>query len=83
MRKETRTLATTVGMIGAAVAGGCSGTDTNPFPADASAEANPADALDELFQDGSPEDIAQELEAMVDGPEQDGGPVPMYKGVTV
>ena len=43
------------------------------------------DALDDVFQDGSPEDVARTLEAMVDAGDaqlDDSPPTPIYKGVT-
>lgn len=47
-----------------------SGPTPPPEPAqDASAGGQTTDALDELFRDGSPEDIAAALEAMVSAPE--------------
>lgn len=73
-------------VIGAALVAGCTGTDKPAQePPDAGGDASnevSSDALDELFQDGSPEDIAAELEAMVDAGEEDAGPTPIYKGVS-
>lgn len=85
MDTQSRLIPTCV--IGAVLVAGCSGTDdpvaTSEASGDAGANEAATDSLDELFQDGSPEDIAAELEAMVEGGDEEGGPVPLYKGVTV
>ena len=80
--------AKTVGVaaaVGAALApGGCS-SETDPEPTAEDAGTG-SDALSDVFQEGSPEDVAQQLEAMVDaGPDGSGGyggMAPAYKGVT-
>jgi hypothetical protein len=74
-----------------------SGPTPPPDPVqDASAGGQAADALEELFRDGSPEDIAAKLEAMVSAPEAGPdatarpkpkpevpvAPRPVYKGVS-
>jgi len=82
-------LARSVGVaaaVGAAISPGCS-SDAGPEPpAQQDAGAGGSDALSDVFQDGSPEDIAQQLEAMVDaGPDGaggSGGAAPAYRGVT-
>lgn len=71
--------------IGAAsLACGCnSESEPEPTPADASTASDGSqDALSELFQDGSPEDVASELEQMIDAGE-DAPPeaTPIYRGV--
>ena len=74
--------------MGAAMTTGC-GSDSNPEPpaqADSGAGGGQADALSELFETGSPEDVAQQIEAMVeasdDGSGGAAGSAPLYEGIT-
>jgi hypothetical protein len=73
--------------VGAALTGGCSSSDSGP-ESQTSSDAGGAggagnDALSETFDSGTPEDVAQELEAMVDaGSGGYAGWAPSYKGVT-
>lgn len=90
LRSDRRpALAKSVGVaaaFGAALAPGCSSSDSSPEPQTQEDAATGNDALSDVFQDGSPEDVAQQLEAMVDaGPDGSGGSggmAPAYKGVT-
>lgn len=67
--------------MGAALTMGCS-SDSSPGPQAQSDAATGDDALSDVFQDGSPEDIAQQLEAMVDGGNPTPDAAPLYKGVS-
>lgn len=83
-------LAANVGVavtIGAAsIACGC-GSESEPEPGrpDASTASDASqDALSELFQDGSPEDVASELEQMIDaGEDVPFEATPIYRGVNI
>lgn len=77
--------------IGAAsLACGCSSeSEPEPTPADAATASDGSqDALSELFQDGTPEDVASELEQMIDAGNDAGEDAPfeatpLYRGVNL
>jgi len=74
--------------FGAAVSGaGCSSDSTEPQPKPQTdgGGGGGADALTELMQEGSAEDVADALEEMIEAAPEGGGedgPTPLYKGVT-
>jgi uncharacterized lipoprotein len=69
--------------LGAALTAGCSSDSPEPQPqADAAAGDAQHDALSELFETGSPEDVALQLEAEASDDDGAGG-VPIYKGVSL
>jgi hypothetical protein len=70
--------------LGAALTGpGCSSDSTEPQPQpQTDGGGGGVDALSELMQEGSPEDVADALEEMLEGGGGTGGSAPLYKGVT-
>jgi hypothetical protein len=69
--------------MGATLMGCSSSSDTGQGPQTQQDAGGGDDALSDVFAQDSAEDIAQQLDAMVESGEAgDDGPQPLYKGVT-